>query len=112
VSVLAHHINQQTLLHRIKFLNQVALSILYNFGFVAKQVMVNKQFLHLALDERFDNVVKVGWIFVSDKNMQFVAAVFGEVPIFLSCSKSEPSLCQIEIFELSAVATLAFADFF
>jgi len=69
LSILAHSINQQALFHRIQFLNQVALSMLNNSGFVAKQIIVQKQFFHLTLEERLHGVVEVGWVFVSDEDV-------------------------------------------
>lgn len=61
--------------------------MLNNFACVAKQVIVQKQFTHLTLEERSHSVLEVGWIFVLDEDVQFVAAVFGEVPIFLCYRK-------------------------
>lgn len=43
--------------------------MLNNSSFVAKQIIVHKQFFHLTLEERLHHVVEVGWVFVSDKEV-------------------------------------------
>lgn len=43
--------------------------MLNNSGFVAKQIIVHKQFFHLTLEERLHGVVEIGWVFVSDEDI-------------------------------------------
>ena len=80
-----------------------------DFTRVAEQVMVKELLFHFALQEGLNCLFEVRWISLEYKEVELVAVVVWEVPVFLIGTQSVPLFDELKNAELSTVSSFYFS---